>query len=285
MSDERGSTKDEVIDANIQVHSFLVRSGAYQESPHFRPENQAKVRAVVERLTDGLRRSAPSKAIDFGCGTGFMIALMHDRFDEVHGIDITPEMMARVDLSPGHIRLHECRADATPFADGSFDFATAYSFMDHLADYRAFLREASRVLRDGGVFYSDLNPNRDFIQGIESAARRPLEALPPRVRREVGGALHNGAHYQQTYGLDAATLERAEPIKSLDKGFDADEVLAVARDVGFSQARVEYQWFLGEASVLHGESAAAAATVDGYLQTVLPVSGALYKYLRFVFVK
>jgi ubiquinone/menaquinone biosynthesis C-methylase UbiE len=272
------------LQANAYVHKFLVESGEYQRSPHFRPENRANVRAILEELRAALG-TGTARMIDFGCGTGFMIDLAADLFDEIHGVDISPDMMQRVDRSRGNIFLHESPAEKTPFRDGEFDLATAYSFMDHLYDYADFLREACRVLRPGGMFYADLNPNRDFIVAMQAAEAGDLAALPPIVRREVEGALHNGEYYQQSFGLDGGLLEAAEPIKSFDAGFSAAEVAATARAIGFSECRIEHAWFLGQGRILHEESPTAAARIDAWLQSVLPVSSALFKYLRFRFVK
>lgn len=278
-------SRDEAIKANIYVHAFLANAGEYNKSPHFRPENQEKVRNILLRLTAVC--SERKKAIDFGCGTGFMIHLMRDLFDEVHGVDVTQDMMKQVDLSSGNVTLHESLAESTLFAADTFDFATAYSFMDHLVDYRDFLREAYRVLKRSGVFYSDLNPNRDFIHAVAGAERLAGGVLPvtPIVRREIQGALHNGEHYQEQYGMSAELLEKAEPIKTHDQGFNAVEVLEAAREIGFSDCRVEFEWFLGQAKVMHEQSRADSDTVEQYLSAVLPVSSHLFKYLRFVFVK
>jgi ubiquinone/menaquinone biosynthesis C-methylase UbiE len=278
-------SRDEAIKANIYVHALLANTGEYNKSPHFRPENQEKVRSNLLRLTAECLQK--DKVIDFGCGTGFMIHLMHDLFGEVHGVDITQDMMKQVDLSSGNVTLHEGMAESTPFAAETFDFATAYSFMDHLVDYRAFLQEVYRVLKKGGVFYSDLNPNRDFIMAIAGAEKLAGGALPltPIVHREIQGALHNGEHYQELYGMNAELLEKAEPIKTHDKGFSSVEVLEAARTIGFSDCRVEFEWFLGQAKVMHEHSCADARTVEQYLNAVLPVSTHLFKYLRFVLVK
>ncbi|MDT4291149.1 class I SAM-dependent methyltransferase [Methylomonas sp. MO1] len=278
-------SREEAINANIYVHAFLANAGEYNKSPHFRPENKEKVRNILLRLTAACREK--NKVIDFGCGTGFMIHLMHDLFGEVHGVDITQDMMKQVDLSSGNVTLHESMAESTPFSADTFDFATAYSFMDHLVDYRAFLQEAYRVLKKGGVFYSDLNPNRDFIMAIAGAEKLAGGVLPitPIVHREIQGALHNGEHYEEHYGMNAELLEKAEPIKTHDKGFSAVEVLEAARAIGFSDCRVEFEWFLGQAKVMHEQSRADADTVEQYLNAVLPVSSHLFKYLRFVFVK
>lgn len=285
MLKKNDTNRDEAIKANIYVHAFLANAGEYQKSPHFRPENRKKVRGILERLVAERRIIANAKVIDFGCGTGFMIDLMKDLFVEIHGVDITLDMMKQIDLSSGNIHLHESLAESTSFESNHFEFATAYSFMDHLFDYRDFLLEAFRILKPGGVFYSDLNPNRAFITAMISVEQTPGPVVTSIVEREIQGALHNGLHYQQSFGMDGKLLEQAEPIKSNDKGFDAGEVLDTARNIGFTECRVEYEWFLGQAKVMHEQSKEQAQVVDQYLNSVLPVSAQLYKYLRFVFIK
>jgi len=280
--------KDEALTANIYVHSFLANSGQYEKSPHYRPENRSKVHGIVKNLISHLSGQSNLKALDFGCGTGFMIDIIHDRFAEVHGIDITRDMMKFVDLSPGNITLHEGMAEKTSFPDESFDFACAYSFMDHLFDYGLFLKEAYRVLKTGGIFYSDLNPNREFAVAIKSVeANSSYSAkLPPIITREIEGTLHNGEYYRSQFGMDPEQLEKAEPIKSRDLGFLADDVLAMARRIGFAQSSVEFDWFLGQGKMMQGgESSANIEIVNRYLTSALPISSCLFKYLRFVFVK
>lgn len=48
---------NDVIKANIQVHSKLVKKGEYQKSPHFLEENQKRVKSKLEDLISFL----PSK--------------------------------------------------------------------------------------------------------------------------------------------------------------------------------------------------------------------------------
>ncbi len=287
MTKQDSLTKEDAVKANIYVHSYLANSGEYNKSPHFMPENQNKVRGILQHLTAKMQLLPNAKVIDFGCGTGFIIQLVKDLFAEVHGVDITRDMMNQVDVSSGNIYLHESLAESTPFSDDMFDFATAYSFMDHLFNYKEFLNEAYRILKPDGIFYSDLNPNRDFILAISKVEKMSNNRtiISPIVAKEIQGALHNGEYYQQSFGINGSLLEKAEPIKSLDKGFDSQEVLNVAHKIGFTKATVEYEWFLGQAKVMHEQSREDSDIVEKYLNSTLPVSSHLFKYLRFVFVK
>mmetsp|Transcript_36379 Transcript_36379/g.95323 ORF Transcript_36379/g.95323 Transcript_36379/m.95323 type:complete len:284 (-) Transcript_36379:366-1217(-) len=275
---------EETLSANRYVHAFLVEKGEYEKSPHFRPENKAKVRGIIEELVP--RLPTTQKLLDFGCGTGFILSLSNDLFNELVGVDITDEMMNKVDLSSGNITLLNCQAEATPFEDNTFDMATAYSFMDHLSDYKKLLAEAYRVLKPGGIFYTDLNPNRDFIVAMENADSDLMSVNPSSLlSREISGALNNGNQYEEKFGLDASTLSKAEPGKTIAKGFDASEVKAYAQALGFSQIELEYEWYIDQGSWVNNKPEGHAEVIDEYLLTLLPLTSPLYKYLRFVMIK
>jgi len=274
----------QVLESNRYVHAFLVEKDEYNKSPHFRPENKRKVRNIIQGICNSLPQR--QRMIDFGCGTGFVIGLSHDLFTEVVGVDITQQMMAQVDLTPGNICLFEALAESTPFPDNHFDFATAYSFMDHLFDYKTFLQEAFRVLKPGGVFYTDLNPNREFILAMEKTASLAQQQLfSGQIQREIKGALHNGEHYHSQFGMDAAKLEQAEPGKTVNKGFLASDVIQVATDIGFSSCKVEFEWFVNQGEWVNQKPDGQAQLIEEYLLSMRPLSDQLYKYLRFVMTK
>ena len=139
-----------------------------KKSPHFKKENIEKVQAIINSICHNIPKES-SKAVDFGCGTGFMIDIINTYFEEVHGVDITEDMMKNIDLTPGNIRLHKCMAENTNFADSTFDFACAYSFMDHLTDYKEFLREVYRVLEKWWDFLFRLKPKQSIYKRNEES--------------------------------------------------------------------------------------------------------------------
>jgi ubiquinone/menaquinone biosynthesis C-methylase UbiE len=266
-------------EANVIVHSKM--AARYNESePHYRPENRAAVRQRLERL----REETGGRLLDIGCGTGFIIDLAADLFDAVAGVDLTPAMLARVQLRP-NVRL--ARGDATrlPFAGAAFDAVSAYSFFHHLDDLGAALAEAHRVLRPGGGLYVDLEPNRHFWRAIDSTREAITPASSQLVRDELASVLHTGERVEAEYGIPAQVFDLAEYNKAMTGGIDPEEFCRLARAAGFSSCEATYEWFAGQGKILHGVSAAAAAHVDGYLRQALPLSRGLYKYVRFRAVK
>lgn len=280
MTSNAPSSQHDAVAANVAVHSAM--AATYNErEPHFRPENQQGVRKVLQDIS---ARTGAGKLLDLGCGTGFIINLAHDLFESIDGVDITQAMLDRVDLSSGNITLHNQRCEQLPFEAGTFDAATAYSFLDHLADYSVVLKEAHRVLRPGGIMYADLLPNKRFWDEVNLVGERDgLSGVEsPIVHREVEMLMSQHEMIESEYAIDGAAFLAAEPWKTATRGIAARDFAGIASDIGFSGVDVTYQWYLGQGNVLHEQSERDACVVEDYLRSVLPVSESLFKYLRVV---
>jgi len=271
----------DVIEANIAVHTRMAADYERAE-PHFRPENQAKVRRVLEDLH---RRSGGGRMLDLGCGTGFLIRLARDLFDEIHGVDVTPAMLERVDTSSGNVVLHHAAAEKLPLGDAEFDLVTAYSFLHHLEDYRGALREARRVLRPGGLFYADLEPNKLFWDVMTALAAVPAAELPPAVVQARDSVLATDARVEREYGIPRETFRQAEYSKTILGGFDPRCLAREARELGFRACEVRLEWYIGQAQVMHGQSFADAERIEDYLRAAAPLTDHLFKSVRFVLTK
>lgn len=271
----------DVVLANIEVHTRLAATYDLQE-PHYRPENQVKVRRNLEGLA---QRCGGGKLLDLGCGTGFIIRLARDLFSEVHGVDITPAMLERVDTSSGNVYLHKSVAETLPFADEEFGMVSAYSFLHHVKDYRVVLKQSHRVLQPGGIVYIDLEPNKLFWDTMTALADVPSDQLRSYVQVARDSVTSTDAKVEQEFGIRQETFRLAEYTKAVLGGFDPRTVGQEIKALGFRSCDVQLEWYVGQAQVMHGQSFEEAEKIESYLRAISPLSDHLFKYVRLILVK
>lgn len=103
-----------------------------------------------------LAERRPAHALDLGCGGGHVSYRAAEHAGEVTACDLSDAMLAAVARSAGergirNILTRQARAEALPFADDSFDAVLTRFSAHHWSDVAAGLREARRVLRNGGL--------------------------------------------------------------------------------------------------------------------------------------
>jgi len=108
-------------------------------------------------IRDGTELAPRTRLLEVGCGVGAVLAVLGQEYPgtELTGVDIEPKQLefAREHLARHGVEATLTQADALalPFADGSFDHIWMMWFLEHLPDPVAALREARRVLVDGGA--------------------------------------------------------------------------------------------------------------------------------------
>jgi SAM-dependent methyltransferase len=117
----------------------------------------------IARYAFAARFATGARALDAGCGTGYGAVELARQGWNVTAFDIAPDAMAfaREHLTAPNLHYLRASVGAMPFAPASFDLITAFEVIEHLADWRALLREARRVLAPQGVFLVS-TPNRVY---------------------------------------------------------------------------------------------------------------------------
>jgi len=115
-------------------------------------------RSGQERRLQLIRRYIPlegRRILDVGCGIGAYVRRFRDFSPCVYGLDVSAERLAQASLP----NLVAAEGENLPFADASFDVLVFNEVIEHVRDDRAVIRDALRVLTDGGhvVIYA---PNR-----------------------------------------------------------------------------------------------------------------------------
>jgi ubiquinone/menaquinone biosynthesis C-methylase UbiE len=118
--------------------------------------------------------------LDIGCGEAANTRALARRGARMTAIDIAPTFVRHAReaeaAEPLGIEFLVGNAEALPFADQAFDFATAFMCFMDVANPRAALREAHRVVRPGGFLqFSILHPcfdppHRRLVRGEDGRA-------------------------------------------------------------------------------------------------------------------
>jgi SAM-dependent methyltransferase len=94
------------------------------------------------------------EVLDLGCGVGYGTARIADAARRVVGgdVDAEPIAYARKRYARPNVEFVELDATALPFESASFDTVCSFETVEHVEDAEALVREAARVLRNGGAF-------------------------------------------------------------------------------------------------------------------------------------
>ncbi len=149
----------ELPDSNIDS-SYYVAFGRRSQSD---AEFLAAATGVINDLEAELRRlkteeRGSARALEIGCGSGRLMRPMSRHFLEIHGVDVSSELIkeARESLQDlPNARPQQIRGTSLEdFADQSFDFVYSFDLFPHIPSQQlviSFLREIHRVLRPGGL--------------------------------------------------------------------------------------------------------------------------------------
>ena len=108
--------------------------------------------AASYRFAEGF--CAGRKVLDLGCGSGYGAARIAAVADSVHGVDVSQDAIsfANTRYHAPNLTYSRIEPDSRlPFDDHSFDVALSFQVIEHVWDETAYLREARRVLKPGGL--------------------------------------------------------------------------------------------------------------------------------------
>ncbi|HEX9775887.1 MAG TPA: class I SAM-dependent methyltransferase [Actinomycetota bacterium] len=196
----------------------------------------------LRRLTGETLRV--KRALDLACGTGYAaIGLaIAEIADEVHGCDLSREMLRRTRDNAAAagtvVRALASDAELLPYRDGCFDLVIARGALHHVPDPLAALREMRRVLAPGGVAVVIAEPT--------ASGERQVGAVVGSLVRVVESARRLRGRQQTADEAEHRHWELASIAANLHT-FAPEEIATLAEKAGFEDITVgtaSWAWIL-----------------------------------------
>lgn len=191
--------------AREDAHYYVAFGARHQDEDEFLATATEVVAAIdweLKRFPAKANRRA-RRALEIGCGPGRLMKPLSSRFGEIHGVDVSDEMVriARERLAGiPHAHAHATNGSSLAlFADESFDLVYSYAVFQHIPSREVvleYMAEIRRVLKPGGVF------------------RGQLSGLPPSAQPNTWSGVSFSAEeiheFTRTHQLQLLALEGVE---------------------------------------------------------------------------
>jgi SAM-dependent methyltransferase len=208
------------------------------------------IHTALERLM--ARPAGALHVADIGCGAGTQCRIWAERGHHAHGVDVNKALIAlarkRAAEAALAIDYEVACATALPWPDLSMDLCLLPDLLQHVADWRACLAEAVRVLKPGGVLYISTSNmlcpvqhefDLPFYSWYPGFLKRHYEDLATTTRPELAGyASHPAVNWFTWYGLrqhlgnrGLACMDRFDMADAAALGAGARLLVALVRAV------------------------------------------------------
>lgn len=179
--------------------AFEAESATYAMALRVWRQEDLTWQAAQSRLRGGFHQALSDHGsdqvrdiLDIGCSVGISTLTLHRYYQQrmAHsvrtvGLDLSPHMLAIAQARDTHQEIAQwChgQAEATPFADASFDVITLQFVAHELprSASRSIFREALRILRPGGVLaLTDNDPTSTVIQNLPPVLFTLMKSTEP----------------------------------------------------------------------------------------------------------
>lgn len=185
-----------------------------------------KIDNVVSMIEINFHRPA-GNILDIGAGTGYISRLAALRFDHVYAMDISRNMLDCI-TNPRIIKLVGDATQGIPLPDSSVDAVVTFAVLHHIEDHRSVFKEIARVLRPGGVYWSDHDINADWVRRHRFAVW---------LYRKIFDPARQFSHF-----CSDVTRELYNAVEVHSQGIEPDQVRYELEHLPFDEVDIGFHW-------------------------------------------
>lgn len=145
-----GPMKEQDKRAEVEFFDKFYRSGGYDRF------DERGYGLLLDLVRETVSPKAGDTLVDVGCGSGAFTGRLAQAFPQakVLGLDLSPGCVAQANLDFPTATFRVGDAENSGLASGSVDILFYSALLHHLPDLERLAREAARVLKPGGRFFS-----------------------------------------------------------------------------------------------------------------------------------
>jgi ubiquinone/menaquinone biosynthesis C-methylase UbiE len=199
-------------------------------APHYEKVDLRRERdhPWIDQILSDLKSSFKNPTIlDVGAGSGFFAKKAVRFFAKVIATDLSQAMLDKI--QDPKIETICCSCEQLNVKNESVEVVAAFATLHHLFDPEKFFQEAHRVLKSGGILYTDHDIESHFVANF----RWPLKLYRyffdhgPKYIAACPSLKLEEYHITEWHG---------------DDGLDAKSLELALKKIGFREVRVEYHW-------------------------------------------
>lgn len=122
----------------------------------------------ISRYYTALELVKDKVVLDIACGSGYGTKILSESARQVIGVDISADAVAYAQANFSNGSKTDYRVGdgvEIPVETGTIDVLVTFETIEHIEDYRQFLKEAKRVLRPGGIMLLSTPNDLEFAEG------------------------------------------------------------------------------------------------------------------------
>jgi len=176
------------------------------------------------------KQTTGESILDFGCGTGVIIKSAKKYFKKVYGADVSPKMVDYVKQFCDDAYISD--GQHLPFKDESLDAVVCFAVLHHIYDCTSLFNEIHRVLKKGGILYTDHDIDINFVKKFKMFLK---------IHRGITKPYKN---YLNFFKLKAEEVKNIYELSEIHSdGIDSDKTIIQLNKLGFNDIKHHYHWF------------------------------------------